>query len=480
MSSKTLAIVLHPAAGSGAVAGSADGAVVDSSIGRVQITQVFETPAASGMLRVPASGPFDRVVAALPAEAAAFRILDLPFRDRRRVSQAVGPALEEHVPYDLDAGVLGWDFAGSSPDAAGAAVLAAIAESSRIDAIRAAIEASGAGAAAERLIWGPTATLAAYRRAVGEDATFTAVDLGPGGAVVARFVAGRLASLRIVAPCDDDLLLRNTAWSLATLGAADEDHADAAPQRIVAGGAYAARLSPVLADRIDASLETLPSESPVEGFASKDWRTMTTLVGLILVAAGDAPSPVVDFESGASSPFGLGALRDVQDELRPLVRWGAAALALGVVAVGIDYVQLFAERRVLAGRAEQIYASAMPSPSGGIGRKLKMEMRLRELSGKAEAEGAGGAGSPLDLLAALSRDVPKTLDVTVDHVDHQPTLARVSGHAASFETVTKMQELLQKGGAFARVEVKDVHASVSGSGVDFLLELGTGAVEAGA
>jgi hypothetical protein len=109
-----------------------------------------------------------------------------------------------------------------------------------------------------------------------------------------------------------------------------------------------------------------------------------------------------------------------------------------------------------------------------------MEMRLRELSGKAEAEGAGGAGSPLDLLAALSRDVPKTLDVTVDHVDHQPTLARVSGHAASFETVTKMQELLQKGGAFARVEVKDVHASVSGSGVDFLLELGTGAVEAGA
>jgi len=146
---------------------------------------------------------------------------------------------------------------------------------------------------------------------------------------------------------------------------------------------------------------------------------------------------------------------------------------LAILAVGIDYAQLFAERGTLAERAESIYESAMPTGSGGAGRKLKMQMRLSELTGKAEASIGGAAGSPLALLAALSRDVPKTLEVVVDQVEHSPPAAKVAGHAASFETVTRMQEALQKSGTFSRVEVKDVHASVTGGGVEFLLELST-------
>jgi hypothetical protein len=142
-------------------------------------------------------------------------------------------------------------------------------------------------------------------------------------------------------------------------------------------------------------------------------------------------------------------------------------------------VQLFAERSTLAGRAEQIYTSAMPSGSGGAGRKLKMEMRLRELTGKAENP-VGGSGSPLALLAALSRDVPKQLEVVVNQVEHAPPSAKVAGHAGSFEIVTKMQEFLQKGGSFSSVDVKDVHASVGGGGVEFLLELRTADPGAGA
>ncbi|MFN2426398.1 MAG: PilN domain-containing protein, partial [Candidatus Binatia bacterium] len=164
----------------------------------------------------------------------------------------------------------------------------------------------------------------------------------------------------------------------------------------------------------------------------------------------------------------------------PLLRWAAAAAALAVLAVGLDYTQLMTERGALSTQAEKIYSSAMPSGSGGAGRKIKMEMRLRELTGKADAASAGSAGSPLALLAALSRDVPKSLGVVVDQVEHSPPAAKVVGHATSFETVTKMQEALQKGGAFSRVEVKDVHASVTGGGVEFLLELSTTRTEGGA
>ncbi len=474
MSSKTLAVTVH--------AGRITGAVIESSIGSLHVSDVFDLAVAPGdQPRLPVSGPFDRVVATLESEAAAFRILALPFRDRRRVSQAVGAALEEHVPYSLDDGVLAWDFAatGAAPANSGASVLAALAETSRIASAQARIEALGVEAVPERLLWHPSVVLTAYRRALGEDASFTLVDFGDGGAVIARVEAGRVAALRIVAPCDDELLLRNAAWSLATM-ARDEGATAGDRSRTVVGGRDGARLAAALAKRApDLRIETLPATAPVEGLAGHDWREMTSLAGLVLAAGGDALAPVVDFESGSGSLFGVAALRELQDDARPLLRWGAAALALAVLAVGLDYVQLFAERSALAGRAEHLYTSAMPSGSGGAGRKLKMEMRLRELSGKAETAAAGSAGSPLSLLAALSRDVPKNLDVVLDQLEHAPPSAKVSGHAASFEAVTKMQEALQKGGAFSRVEVKDAHAAVTGGGVEFLLELTTAQEGAG-
>ncbi|HEY2775669.1 MAG TPA: hypothetical protein VGK20_16630 [Candidatus Binatia bacterium] len=466
MSSTTLTISIH--------SGRATGAVIESSIGSMHVGEVFDVAFEDGETPVlPVAGPFDRVVATIEAEAAAFRVLTLPFRDRRRAAQAVGPALEEHVPYDLDDGVLAWDFAGPAPgSAAGATVLAAIVDSARIEQARQRLAGAGIEAAPERLLWAPSVILAAYRRAVGEDATFTAVDAGPGGAVIASFDAGRLCALRVVAPCDEELLSRNISWSLATIGA-DE-------ARIVVGGTSASRVSRSLAARhAGAHIEELPANCPVEGLGARDWRSDTTLVGLLLTASGEGIAPLLDFAAEASSLFGLAIVRDLQDEARPLVRWAAAALVLGIVAIGIDYVQLFAERRELAARAEQIYSAAMPSPSGGSARKLKMEMRLKELNAKAEAAAHGGAASPLTLLSALSRDVPKDLDVVVDSVDHAPAASKVTGHAGSFESVTKMQEALQKGGAFSRVEVKDVHAAVTGGGVDFLLELGSTAREGG-
>lgn len=460
MSSKTLAVTVQP--------GRITGAVIESSIGAVHVGQAFDVAAGSPL---PVQGPFDRVVATLAPEAAAFRLLSLPFRDRRRVSLAVGPAIEEHVPYSLDEAVLAWDFA-SPAEGAGATVLAAIAAPESIDAAKAALVDLGIDTAPQRLVWLPSAILAAYRRALGETSSFTAVDLGEGGAVVARVEAGRVTALRVVAPCDDDLLLRNTVWSLATVGEAG---------RVVVGGRRAASLGKALGKRLPGvTIEALPPASPVEGLGQGDWRENTALAGLVLASGGDAPSPVLDFEGASSSLFGLAALAEFQGEARPLLRWGAAAIALAVLAVGLDYAQLFVQRRELAQKAEQVYTSAIPSGSGGSGRKLKLEMKLRELTGKADTSASGAAGSPLALMAALSRDVPKNLDVVLDQLDHVPPSAKVAGHADSFEAVTKMQEALVKAGGFSRVEVKDVHAAVTGGGVEFLLELTTAADGGGA
>jgi len=452
------------------------GALALSSIGSLRIAGVFDRQISTDEDRVGviAGGPWDRIVAGLPTEAVAHRILDLPFQDRRRIGQAVGPALEEHVPLSLDDGPLAWDHTGPSHSGR---VLAGLAGAESIQAVLADLTAVAGVGAARRLIWTPTAIVAAYRRALGSAALFVTIDLSDEGAVVAAVSGAGLDALRVLAPCADDLMVRNVAWSLRTM----------APEgaRMVLGGHLAARLRPALERAMpDLRFETLPAVSPVEGLEGRDWRDTTALVGLVLAAAGEAAAPLLDFTpagvgllalSGFGGPAGVSGFSELAEELKPAMRWGAVAVFLGCVSLGIDYAQLLSRRNVLAARADELYAAAMPDHGGGSGRRLKMEMRLRELTSRAETAGGGAAGmTSLHLLSALSQAVPKNVDVEFDQLEHSPPSVKVTGHAGSFESVTKLQEALHRDTGFVSVEVKDVHSAVSGGGVEFVLALTTG------
>lgn len=106
-------------------------------------------------------------------------------------------------------------------------------------------------------------------RAVGDDASFLAVDVGDNGAVIARLDSGRLVALRIVSPCDEQLLVRNVAWSISTV-AGDQS-------RAVIGGRHAARLSADIAARVPGlRAESLPATPPVEGLGGREAATSTS------------------------------------------------------------------------------------------------------------------------------------------------------------------------------------------------------------
>jgi len=439
------------------------GAVIESSIGSLHVTQIVDRPSVEeGLGALAAFGPFDRVVASLPAEDAAFRILTLPFHDRRRIAQAVGPALEEHVPLSLDEAAVAWDYSG--PQRSGD-VIAAMAPIARIEEVRARIEA--AVGQPRRLLWTPSVVLAAYRQAMGENASFVALDVGPDGAIVASVQEGALRALRMVAPCELDLMKRNVVWSVRTIAAPGD--------RIVIGGPWASRLGTMLEKELtDLRLEPLPAASPVAGFGDRDWRELTAVAGLVLAAAGEHAPPSIDFTPAGGGLLGIRSLSELPDEARPVLRWGAAALALLALSIGLDYFELISQRNAVADRAEEIYVTAMPSGSGGTGRKLKMEMRLNELTTRAGSIGTGASASPLQVMAVLSQSVPKSLAVELSQLELLPPNVKISGNAESFEAVTKLQEALRKSGSFNRVDVREVHAAVSGGGVDFLLDLGIG------
>lgn len=427
-------------------------AVVESSLSAATITAVqVSTPSQP---RLPAAD-FDRVIATVPATAALFRLLELPFRDRARLSQAVGPALEGHVPISLDEGTAHFDYSGSDHDAP---ILAAIARNSDLE--RHSARLTELGATPTRLLWEAPTALAAYRAAAGAT-TFWAIDASEDGAIIAAYEHGTLVGLRIVAACAPELFKRNLVWSFAAL----EHSADT----IWIGG-NVAEIAAMAADEagITAERRPLPDQAPIACTVAAPWDELAPLAGLALIAAGEAESPIIDFSSQGSSI--IDTVREYAAELRPLLPWAAAALLLALSSVAVDYVGLMQARGRLEQQAERIYTSVMNKDSGGAGRRLKLEMRLSELGGARNTSGAR-VGSPLSSLTALSSALPAKLDIELEEFRQNIDGVKLRGRAASFETVTQVEEALRGESAFSDVEVRDVHAATSGEGVDFQIVL---------
>ncbi len=413
---------------------------------------------------------WDRVIATLPAETALYRFLDLPFRDRRRLGQAVGPALEEHVPLSLDEATTAYDFTDSRRRGP---VLAAMAANSAIEKLGNRL--SEWGLSADRIVWAPCATLEIYRRSISyeDKGTVAIVDASVDGATIGVLGGEALLDLRVIGACDDALLSRNVLYALRSM--------KTCPRRIVLGGPRAAAIAQNLnRDGDHFSIEQLPERCPLEGVDDARWRTCAPAVGLLFAATGGIASPLLDFSPRRSGTFGRWS--ELSSELRPLLPWAGTALGLALLASTVSYVRLASERAELRKQSEAVFAKAMPGMRQGKGARLKMEMRLRELNG-ARATPGGASVTPLTVLALMSQAVPKDVDVEFDGFYVSGNNVRLNGNGASFEAVTLLQQALIDSGHFGEVEVKDVHAAAGGNGVAFqlLLEpLGSASLRGGA
>jgi hypothetical protein len=447
-------------------------AVAESTLRSLRVTTLAEVaPGSPQAAEIIADRAWDRIVASLPTAGAVFRMLDLPFRDRRRLSQAVGPALEDYVPFSLDEMTIAFDLASTREPGP---VLGVMVTREAVEAHRTAVAAYGLEA--QRFIWAPSALLGAYRAAVGEEAAFTAVDVSTDGTVIGCFDEQGLTGMRTLGPsADDDKLVRDIAWSVRSL--------DPQCERLVFGGSRTQSLHLDLSETLSGlRFESLPTRAPLEmpHHLETGWRDSAVAVGLVLAATGELPRPCIELSAGGvlSSPEGRGELRDAALSLAP---WAAVAVATFLAAYGLDVARLQRTTDRLEQRAEAIYRTAMPSGSGGVGRKTKLELRLSELERqRADAAGSRTHAGPLAVLLEMSRNVPADIEVEFDSYVYDAPNIRLSGQGASFETVTRLQQLLEARSAFSQVEVNDVHAAVAGSGVEFEMTIRLGDSAAGA
>jgi type II secretory pathway component PulL len=406
---------------------------------------------------------WDRVICSLPARAAYYRFLDLPFRDHRRLAQAVGPALEEHVPLSLDDAVTSFDVTGGRRTGR---VLAAMVRRTVIDEIAQSICALGI--TPSQWVWEPTAVLAAYRGVLDPQQPTLIVDVGIDCTVVATCAGGEVSGLRVIAAATEAGFARDLGWAVRTL--------ETTAERAVLGGHHHENAAAPVAATLDSiRVETLPLDCPVAlaERAQSAWRSLTTVVGLTLVAGGDAEPPILSFApSGETAPSVGNERREMARRLAP---WAGATLLLLAIAGGIDAARLLRDVTRLEHAADRIFSTAMPGVPGGAGQRMKLDLKLAELE-RRQTELAGGvpADSALGILVSMSDAIPDDLEVEFESYAYDPPNVRLRGQGGSFESVTRLQQLLRESTPYKNIDVGDVRSAASGEGVQFELTIRLG------
>jgi general secretion pathway protein L len=432
----------------------------------------------------------EHVVSALPGDRISTRRLQFPFRERRRLAQAVPFEVEADLPFDLDQFLVDWEVVGG--DRAHAEVIAAVAPRHEVSSCLEMLRAAGCEPhtlEAEGLVLGnlasafelPGARLLAdlgHRKSTfcllleGQAVAARTVPVG-GRALTEALARDRGLSLEDAerAKCEEgvlgsgpiatasesaavlDRLAREIVRTLGSLEAVVASHgADRAPEITLLGGtAQLDRIDQFLAERT--GLPTSRLGLPAEGH------------GAGLVAGGP---PLLFGPATALALRGTARARTRMNFRRDEF---AVRLDLG------RFRRDFGWTGVLASVAH-LYSEALPGASAPSGALAALREAVRSANERAEFLGVyRGNLSALDLLTEISKHVPADLDIVFEElsIDHQTIRMRV--YARSFEAADRLGSELAKFAPFSQVRIGAIETDKKRGGKRFNVTIGLSASE---
>src|SRR5229473_132378 len=386
------------------------------------------------------AGKPDLILTALPGELVVKRMLSLPFKDQRRLTQTVPFALEEHLPVGVDESVVAFTRVGQEDDKT--LVMAAMV---RKDDLRRHLELL-----ARAGINPKTVTLSALALA----ALLARVRNGHGGAHLLVDLDHGSTSMVLL---DDAGMPRAIRTVVAELGPTNGAPAPGASAIL---GAVRQTL---LAHSSDHEQPELVLTGPLSARS-------TRFAGCLAMLLGEAPGAAVELLNFRQGEF---AFRGRTGSLRPwrtsFILAGAAAAAIAMhVGIKVSY-----NLHRLAKVNHQIVAIAAPA----LGRHVSGADAKGELAAQVAAMekqlhlmgGAGASASPLDTLLALSRALPPHLGAEIVDFTLDEGTIKLDGMADSFATVDRVKKALDLSGYFRDIQVTHATAGSDPSKVEFRL-----------
>jgi general secretion pathway protein L len=450
----------------------------------------------------------ERIVCAIPGDRVARRQMRLPFRDRRRIDQAVPFEVESETPFALEDVFVDWEQVGGG--AGGADVVATVVP--RRDVARQLEDLRSAGVV-PRVLEVEGLVLGNLSELVELPGTRLLVDLGHRKTTLCLLVDGAPRAARTLPiggrhlteaiarergidlaeaeriKCRDgvlpagaggsgspgalrvlDRLARDLNRTLGGLESALGGPAEKAIGEItlLGGGARLAGVDQLLAERT--GIETARLQIAPTGPAS------------VLIAGGDplrfAPALALALRGTLRARTRMNFLqaeyapridlRKVGQRLRGTALLAALALLLAVGA-GVSRIALESRRAdALERQLGQLWSEAVPGKPRPEDVPRALQQALRDAQQRADFLGIyGGNLSALDLLTEISKLVPADLQVIFEELSIDGQVVRIRGHTPSFAAVDQLKSALARFPSFSDIRVSEIQADSARGGNNF-------------
>jgi hypothetical protein len=422
------------------------------------------------------AGEPDVVISALPIDCVAKRLLELPFKDVRRLHQVVPFALEEHLPFPVDNATVAFTRVGREGDHT--LVMAAMVRKTELqhhlDLLR------KAGLDPKTVTLAPLALAAMFTRA--PNGTKPIAHLVVEGdesstSVVLVDLAGTPRALRSMrgglmmsdgSPVSQDA----AAPILDTMRQTLLAHGSEAEQTdVILAGAAAShpKVRGLLSDSLAMSIrdgDAFDYRGIFEGSVPNTGK-YSSCVAMLLGELPSKPLDLINFRQGEFMFRGR-----IRGDLKPFYNSGillAAVLAVLIIRFGIG---VSANLRRLRQINAEIAAVAGPAlgETDPVDAKEQLKVGIAKMNKRLNLIGGNLTHSPLDTLVAVSQALNKRFPVQMTDVQIDSQGLRVTGQADSFATVDQAKRALDASGFFGSIEVAHAKAGSDPSKVDFRMD----------
>ena len=422
------------------------------------------------------AGEPDVVISALPIDCVAKRLLELPFKDIRRLHQVVPFALEEHLPFPVDNATVAFTRVGRDGDHT--LVIAAMVRKTELQHHLDLLRKSGLDPKTVTLA--PLALAAMFTRApngtkpiahlvVEGDESSTSVvlvDLSGTPRALRSMRGGLMTSDGSPVPADAAAPILDTMRQTLLAHGNETEQTD-----VILAGAAAShpKVRGLLSDSLAMSIrdgDAFDYSGIFEGSVPHTGK-YSSCVAMLLGELPSKPLDLINFRQGEYMFRGR-----IRGDLSPFYTSGillgavlgmlVLKFVLGVSANLHRLHQIDAEIAAIAGPVlgETDPVDAKKQLTAGI---AKMNKRLNLIGGNL-------THSPLDTLVAVSHALPPRFPVQMADVQIDSQGLRVTGQADSFATVDQAKRALDASGFFGSIEVAHAKAGSDPSKVDFRMD----------
>ena len=424
------------------------------------------------------AGQPDIVISALPVDRVVKRLLELPFKDARRLHQVVPFALEEHLPFPVDNGTVAFIRVGREGDHT--LVMAAMVRKTDLQQHLDLLQKAGLDPKIVTLA--PLALAAMLTRTkngngnkpvahlvVEGDESSTSVvlvDLGGTPRAMRSMPAGLMMSDGSPVTQDAAAPILNSVRQTLLAHGEEADQTDV----IVAGAAAAyPKVRGMLSDSLAMSVRdggAFDYTGLFEGSVPNSGK-FSTCIAMLLGELPTQPLDLINFRQGEFMFRGR-----VRGDLSPFYTSGMLAAAL--LAVVIFHFALGVSANLNRLRRVNAEIAAVAGPVLGetdpANAKAQLQSGIAKMNKRLNLIGGNLTHSPLDTLVAVSQALNRRFPVQMTDVQIDSQGLRVTGQADSFTTVDQAKRALDKSGYFGSIEVAHAKAGSDPSKVDFRMD----------